>query len=104
VKAPAVEAIDDKRLARGLYDRVRLRLGGDRAAFFELESCAPGGWGGRVVVQLRTNAPSPVLAAADEHARAEGLLVGVWASDVDPIERAVRRLLADVDALERARR
>jgi len=97
-KAPAAQPIEPAVLEVALADRLRRGLGPRR---FEIESCEAGSWGGRVAVRLRTNAPAVVLTEVDGHARAEGLSCWVGVSDLGALERAVRRLLADVVVLGR---
>lgn len=103
-KAPALAPLDARVLGQQLGDRVRRQLGPARPGSLELESCELAGWGGRVTVALRTSSPSIVLTAIDDQARAADLQVWIGISDVDELERAVRRLIADVTAISRERR
>ncbi len=101
VQPPPPEPIDSNALADELRTRLRHGLGNDD---FAIEKCGPAEWGDRVQVRVRTTAPAAALVALDAHAREAHLSVWLGVEDVEPLERAVRRLLADVAAIEKARR
>ncbi len=57
-------------------------------------------WGGgaRASVILKTAKPAPVLSALNAVAVQEGLMLSLGVQDVDPLGKAVARLLADLKA------
>ncbi|WP_394832793.1 radical SAM protein [Pendulispora rubella] len=97
-KAPDPEPLVASMVEGGLRDRLRLELG---SKTFELTQCQPGPWGQRVSIRVETSSPADALTAITSYAVQEGLEVWVEISDLRPIERGIRRLLADLDALTR---
>lgn len=73
----------------------QLRAATGRAPF-ELTECAPEGWGNRVRVTVKTASPAEVLVALAAYAKAREAMVSLGIQDLDPLARAVRRVIADV--------
>ncbi|WP_394843336.1 hypothetical protein LZC95_40600 [Pendulispora brunnea] len=80
-----------------LRDRLRLELG---PKTFEIAECAPS-WGDQLSVRIETNHPADVLTAIASYVTQQNLEAWLDLVDLHPLERAIRRLLADLDATAR---
>jgi len=100
-KAPAPPAIDVTALEGDLVDRFRRSLA---VGAFTVEHCKPASWGGRVDLQVRTTAPAAILEAIEAHARDAAMSHGLGIEEARPLELALRRVIADAEAVGKASR
>jgi hypothetical protein len=94
-KAPDPPPLEPAVIEPELRARLRLELG---AKDFEITECCHESFGGRIRVRVLTSAPADVLKAMTTYASSHGLLLHQGVREPDPLERAVRRLLADLDS------